>query len=350
MKRTSFFKILLAITALSVLPSCGPDEDPLAHLTDGVHVTTSQPDCITAYTATCGAQVTANDNGLLIELGICWSMYENPTIDNFVSKTYKCSEPFVGFMTNLEPNTEYHVRGYAQYGTEYVYGEDRTFTTREIDPSSSPVTTMAAYDITANSFTCEIQMEPFGAINWLVGICYSQNTDFTMDNCEGYFQGQFLQNDNLYQYACYCHGLKANTTYYYRAFVAYPDSYNSGYNNYFYGEIMSVTTLDIPLSLSLYTYYPYYYNYDNHIEASGRLECNKPEVINEVGFCYSNTNEYPQFESDFHTTAGTPTGEWYDFSSNIYNLSANSKYYIRSYARYLNDSVSYGNIEQVYTY
>ena len=33
-------------------------------------------------------------------------------------------------------------------------------------------------------------------------------------------------------------------------------------------------------------------------------------------------NEYPQFESDFNITVASPLGEWYDFNSYIYDVSA----------------------------
>ena len=61
--------------------------------------------------------------------------------------------------------------------------------------------------------------------------------------------------------------------------------------------------------------------------------------------------KYPQFESDFCVTVATPTGsEWYDFYGNIYNVSANTKYYIRTYARYKTDSIRYGNVVEYETY
>ena len=40
----------------------------------------------------------------------------------------------------------------------------------------------------------------------------------------------------------------------------------------------------------------------------------------------------------------------FSFNSYISNLSANSKYYVRSYARYMTDSIKYGNIVTVDTY
>ena len=127
MKKTRFITLMAAALVL-VMTACKQTEDPIAHLTDGIVVTTADPNFISSSTASCGAEVTADDFGLMIEIGVCWSKSEKPTIDNNVMKSHKCSEPYVCLLTNLEPNTVYHVRGFVKYGTEYCYGEDKTFT------------------------------------------------------------------------------------------------------------------------------------------------------------------------------------------------------------------------------
>lgn len=350
MKKTCFLT-LMAAALLWMLPSCKPTNDPLNHLTDGVVVTTSEPTYITGSTASCGAEVTADDDGLLLALGVCWSKSPNPTVDDNVLQTYKCSKPYLCLLTNLEPNTKYYVRGFAKYGTEYCYGNEKTFTTFGDDvPATSPVTTLEPTEITYWTFTAGAKVEPFGVTNFPVGICYSTRPEFTMENCEGYDFGSYNNETNVYE--VYCDGLSPNTQYYYRAFVAYNDG-SGYYNNYFYGEILSFTSPDMPFILDLETYNAYYSGMASgwdYIVAYGRVQCNQPEVINQVGFCYSTDNEYPQYESDLHTTVATPTGEWYEFNSHIYNISANRKYYIRSYAIYKTDSIKYGNVVWVDTY
>lgn len=347
MKKTLFLS-LMAAALIWVLPCCDPKEDPMEHFTDGVVVTTAEPTYITGSTATCGAEVTAEDAGLLISVGVCWSKSANPTVDNRVLKTNKCSQPFVGLLTGLEYNTKYYVRGFAQYGTEYCYGEEKTFTSLDsLVPAASPVTTLPAYEITSRSFLCDVTVAPIGLTHFNVGVCYSQEPDFTIENCENYSYG-YLEDDH---FLVICDGLKSNTQYYYRGFLVYYDE-NDDYH-FFYGDILSVTTLDTPLQLNVYTYTPFYDWWEQNIHASGYIFCNKPEVVEEVGFCYSSTNEYPQYESDLHISAGTPTGNWYDiyqFDGVLYNPSANTKYFFRAYARYKTDNIQYGDVESVDTY
>ena len=343
---------LIAAALLLALASCKPVDDP-QQVTKNVVVTTADPTFITSGTATLGAEVTADDAGLLLELGVCWSKTGTPTIDDQCAKTYRCSQPYQSFIASLEPNTQYHVRGFAKYGTEYCYGDEKTFTTLGADaPSASPVTTIEATEITAQSFQAGAKVDPFGVSNYMAGICFSIQPDFTIEDCVGYEIG-YDDVNGVYQ--VYCQGLSPNTTYYYRAFVAWdegsnPDFYYfpNGYS-FFYGETFSFTTSETPLMLELSTYVNYWS--DHYIEAYGIMHCNRPEVVNQVGFCYSTTNEYPQFESDFCVTVATPTGsEWYDFYGNIYNVSANTKYYIRTYARYKTDSIRYGNVVEHETY
>ena len=350
MKKIHFLTMVTAAMLLA-LASCKPIDDP-KELTKGVKVITATPTFITGHTASCAAEVTAEDAGLLLELGVCWSLSENPTVENNVMKSHKCSQPYTCLLTNLEPNTIYHVRGYAKYGTEYCYGEDKTFTTLGTDaPSASPVTTIEATEITYWTFIAGAKVEPFGVTNFSVGICYSTRPEFTMEDCEGYEFGSYNNETNIYE--VYCDGLSPNTQYYYRAFVAYNDG-SGYYNNYYYGEILSFTTPEVPFVLNLETYYPDFYggnNWGRDIIAYGGGYCTNLQLIDQIGFCYSKDNEYPQYESDLFTIAATPTGDMhFEFSSYISNLSANTKYYIRSYARYMTDSVKYGNVVSFETY
>ena len=344
MKKIQFLTMVTAAMLLA-LAACKPD--PISHLTDDVTVVTKTPEYISDNAAVCGAEVTANDNGLLLELGVCWSKGEKPTVDDQSSKTYKCSQPYTCFIDNLEPNTVYHVRGFAKYGTEYCYGDEKTFTTLAAGSQTGFLTTTPAQNISAYDFvtggTLVSTDLDFNFQHY--GICISQSPNPTFEDCEFYVDEPMYYFNNPFQLLV--SGLYPNTQYYYRAYMAYGEY---GNYHYLYGNTLSLTTPDAPLEIELYTYSPYYNWYENSITVQGYMSCNKPDVINEVGFCYSYSNPYPQYESDFYTIAATPSGSWYDFESNLYDLSANTKYYIRSYARYMTDSIKYGNMVSVDTY
>ncbi len=335
----------MAAALMMALSACKPD--PLDHFTDSVKVTTAQPTFISGTTATCGAEVEADDNGLLIELGVCWSESEHPTNTDNTMSTHRCTQPYTCLLTQLKPETKYYLRGYAKYGTEYVYGEEKSFTTLDADaPVHSPVTTHEAFEVTYSYFRASVSLEPFGVNSYYVGICWSTQPEFTFEDCDDFETGYY--DIDLGDYVVVCDQLTSNTTYYYRAFVAYgEDSYNP--DNYFYGEILSVTTPEIPFILNIYTDYCDYSHYSQYIYANGNGFCTRPELISQVGFCYSTTNQTPEYESDLHTIAATPTGEYFEFSNYLFNVSANKKYFIRSYARYKTDSIKYGNVVVVDT-
>ena len=350
MKKTCLLT-LMAVALFGMLSSCKPIDDP-SHLTKQVKLVTAEPSHIAARTATCGVEVTAENPGLLLEIGICWSLSANPTVDDFVKKSNKCSIPFSCMLTNLEPNTQYYVRGFAKYGTEYCYGSEKTFTTLDNNnPNYSPITTPEAIDITYSSFGCHIAVEPLGLTNWFVGVCYSREPEFTYEDAEGSALDEYSIEEEVYEADIYCYDLMPNTQYYYRAFLFYRDEYTNEYI-FYYGDIRNFTTPEVPFVLEAYTYAPDYYWGDYYMIARGGVYCTMPQLINQLGFCYSKTNAYPQYDSDLYTIAASPTGNSmnFDFSSYINNLSANSKYYVRSYVRYKTDSIKYGDVVSVNTF
>lgn len=94
-----------------------------------VTVTTYNPTDITSTEATCGADVTAENGSNIRELGICWGTAAYPTVENSHLSTTTWNTPFVCTISDLVPETRYHVRAYALNGTSYVYGDDKIFTT-----------------------------------------------------------------------------------------------------------------------------------------------------------------------------------------------------------------------------
>lgn len=133
---------MVAATIMLTLPvflisGCNPEDDPNNNGGNGgggnnevtVTLTTTEPSEITATTAFCGAEVSVSEGATIDELGVCWSIRENPTAEDSRLFTTTWSEPFTCTITDLEPNTEYHVRAYALRDTVYYYGEDKNFKT-----------------------------------------------------------------------------------------------------------------------------------------------------------------------------------------------------------------------------
>ena len=108
-----------------------PEDEPNNDETVTITVTTITPSNITTKTAVCGAEVVVSEGVTLEELGVCWGLQENPTASEEHLSTNQWNEPFTCKLTELNPNTVYHVRAYAKKGSDYYYGADKKFTTEE---------------------------------------------------------------------------------------------------------------------------------------------------------------------------------------------------------------------------
>lgn len=114
--------IFLLMTAFVI--SCNPLPE--------VVVATSAVKAITTKSAQISGSITSSEHTVITELGLCWNFAANPEVgDNHVSTT-DVNEAFSYTLTDLQPETEYHVRAYAFDGSQYFYGNDVCFTTLPI--------------------------------------------------------------------------------------------------------------------------------------------------------------------------------------------------------------------------
>jgi hypothetical protein len=104
-------------------------------------VTTTTITAITSTTATSGGNVTDDGGDSVTARGVCWSTFENPTTDDFLTSDGSDSGAFVSSITGLDPATMYYVRAYATNTVGTSYGDNVTFTTLQIFTISGHVWT-----------------------------------------------------------------------------------------------------------------------------------------------------------------------------------------------------------------
>ena len=92
-------------------------------------VTTSEVTDITQNSALCGGDVTFDGNLEVTARGICWSLNQNPTIEDNKTIDGSGMGSFTSNLPNLVPNTQYFVRAYATNEMGTSYGEEISFTT-----------------------------------------------------------------------------------------------------------------------------------------------------------------------------------------------------------------------------
>ena len=122
---------IMLMTAVVCATGCKKPENQNE---ESVTLTTLTPQNITPTSADLGAKISFSDGIEPRKLGVCWGLNENPGVGGNYRLTDNCSEPFVCTITNLKPNTTYHVRAYLNYfGQQWysktIFGDDITFTT-----------------------------------------------------------------------------------------------------------------------------------------------------------------------------------------------------------------------------
>ena len=202
-------------------------------------VTTNSVTNITSNSATCGGNVTSDGNGTVTARGICWSETSEPKINNLYSEESSNGTgtgSFTSALTNLKANTTYYVRAYATNEAGTSYGEVKSFKTLDEEPEIvlPTVTTNSVTNITSNSATCggNVTSDGNGTVT-ARGICWSETSEPKINNLysevsyEGTGTGSFTSS---------MINLKANTTYYVRA-------YATNEAGTVYGEVKSFMTL-----------------------------------------------------------------------------------------------------------
>ena len=177
-----------------------------------VVVTTSEPMLITAISAMGGGEVTTTDGTYIIVKGLCWAAHENPTTnDDFYEEAESGVGTFSISMTELNMATTYYVRAYAVTPNGTVYGDQKSFTTRDGIPT---LTTAEITNLTCESATCGGEITDNGGLNVTErGVCWSTSPTPTVSDSHttnGTGTGSFTSSIT---------DLDVSTTYYVRAYA-----------------------------------------------------------------------------------------------------------------------------------
>jgi uncharacterized protein (TIGR02145 family) len=106
--------------------------DEISFTTNSIPVlTTTEASAITTTTAICGGNITSDGGSPLIERGVCWSTYANPTFNDNKTTDGSATGGFTSSLTGLNPSTTYYARAYATNSLGTNYGNEITFITYE---------------------------------------------------------------------------------------------------------------------------------------------------------------------------------------------------------------------------
>ncbi len=279
-------------------------------------VTTNTVKDINLFDASFSGDVT-NDNGISnYEKGFCYSVHTNPTSQDGIVTNWNNGNSFVSSTNNLIANTTYYVKAFVKVNNNYVYGNEVSFKTLNINLTTNPVINNKGIKANLTGAVSDTIL----AKNYNLGFCLSTSINPTT-NDQVATNFWYAGTTNFQSEVT---GLKTNTSYYVRSFLK---DYN---NNIVYGNQVTFKTGAIKLptistdsinNINLHTANAY----STIVDDGG-------DEITEKGFCIAT-----------HTTPTINDIAIQDnYMNSFSNLISNTKYYVRAYAKN-SMGIAYGN-------
>lgn len=277
-----------------------------------------------ATSAECTAKITNCEISTILEKGVCWSTYQNPTISEAHSSESIGDELFTTTMTDLSPVKQtYYVRAYMTTPNGTAYGNELVLYSQEQILPPTVITDFVS-NIKEDSIFCGATItSDGGAYVTERGFCWDVRPNATID------KHKWVMGAGNGEFSFEWGNLQPNTTYYLRAYAIN----NRGVS---YGNDIEFTTspeTQLPQIRTLNTTIIS----ENSVKCDAEISSNGGGSIQEAGFCWS-TSKLPTIEDKKITT--DPLTE--KFSCTLTGLNQYSTYYIRAYA--INrKGVNYGN-------
>ena len=259
--------------------------------------------------------LTSTGGAVVTDMGICWSKQANPTTKDI----HKSTDDTLAVLdiVDLQPNTQYYVRAYAMNKMGIAYSEEVVFTTLKqvVLPT---VTTASASSVTETSAATGGNVTSGGNASVTErGVVYATTQNPTTANTK------VASGNGTGSFVCDLSGLQPNTKYYVRAYAI--NSKGTAYGE----EITFITNKSI--SLPIVTTAAVTSVTETSAVTGGNVTSDGNASVTERGVVYS-TNPNPVITNLSNTIrpCGSGTGE---FTYTITGLQANTKYYVRAYAK-----------------
>ena len=199
--------------------------------TPTITVTTINVSDITINSAKTGGNIACEEQVQIQGRGVCYSKTHNPTLQDHVTSNGTGLGSFVSVITDLEENTDYYVKAYAETNDGVIYGNEVHFKTNTI--IAPEILTQPVTDITTTSATCGGNIISDGGFSIVVrGVCWSTNQDPTTSD------ESTTNGSGTGEYTASLTNLEPNTNYYVRAYAI-------TVNDVYYGEQVLFTTEEV---------------------------------------------------------------------------------------------------------
>ena len=195
-------------------------------------VQTNEVTDVTYNSAKVSGTIAANGGKEIKECGIVYSTNQNPTTANNKVTSGSGLGQFTCNLTDLQDGTTYYARAYAINEKGTAYGEEVSFTTKQL--FTPTIVTTQPTNVAYNSATVGGNVTNDGGAEITErGICYSTSTNPTIANTK------ISNGSGIGAFTCNLTDLQNETTYYVRAYAV-------NAKGTAYGEEVSFTTLKAP--------------------------------------------------------------------------------------------------------
>ncbi len=170
-------------------------------------VTTATVSSVTATSAVCGGNVTADGGATVTARGVCWNTAGNPAVTDSKTTDGSGIGSFTSSISGLSANTLYYVRAYATNSAGTGYGNEETFTT-SVAAVLPTVVTSSVFELFTDGATILGQVSADGGSAVIArGVCWKTAGDPTItDNIVPGGSG-------LGNFSCTITGLAPNSIY-----------------------------------------------------------------------------------------------------------------------------------------
>jgi len=211
----------LAAAIVSILGTFNPSDCPPPNQVPEI----GSSEIISIEETNITAKVNISDDGgsTITERGVCWSQEGPPTLEHNCISEGSGNGEFTSNITDLNPDTEYYARAYAENGVGVGYGELLDFRTEPVITKPT-IETSSVSSISANSAVSGGNITNDGkAIVTNRGVCWSTSENPTLnDSCSD-------DGDGLGNFTSDITSLFPNTRYFVRAYAT--NSAGTGYGN-----------------------------------------------------------------------------------------------------------------------
>lgn len=297
-------------------------------------ITTNPVTFITANTAVCGGVVSAENDNVVKERGVCWAIHEEPKINDSYTSNGQGNGEFVSNITGLEEQTTYYIRAFAKTESTIKYGDQKLFSTPALLPTFQYAGTIYYVHPDAGTMTWQ------SAMDYCDNLTFADYSDWFLpdqDELNAMYVnrntiGGFVTTDNT----CYWSSTESGWSYNYSAYCACYQDFEGGAQGVKpEREYLRVRPVRkdgsggggiTPTAPTVITNTPTGVTTNSAI-CGGNVTADGGADVIQRGVCYS-TSQNPNTSSHV-VTSGVGMGT---FSCTLTGLSANKIYYVRAYA------------------